>query len=109
MTDILREELARYRRDPGIRAALFVSGDGFLVTASAEPEIDAEAVAAQLAGVLQAGRSLASELAQEAAHYFTFEFDALNILVAPFEHDLLLVLIGRPGTLDLAYTVRGGA
>ena len=109
MTDVLRDELARYRHDPGIRAALFVSGDGFLVAASAEPDIDAEAVAAQIASVLQAGKRLAAELAQQAARYFTFELDDLNILVAPFEHDLLLVLIGRPGTLDLAYNVRGGA
>jgi hypothetical protein len=59
--------------------------------------------------VLQAGKRLAAELAQQAAHYLTFELDALNILVAPFEHDLLLVLIGVPGTLDLAYTVRAGS
>jgi predicted regulator of Ras-like GTPase activity (Roadblock/LC7/MglB family) len=107
MTDVLRDELARYRRDPGIRAALFVSGDGFLVAAAAEPDIDAEAVAAQIACVLQAGRSLAAELRQQATRYLTFELDELNILVAPFDNDLLLVLIGRPGTLDLSYTVRG--
>lgn len=109
MTDVLRDELARYRRDPGMRAALFVSGDGFLVAASAEPDIDTDAVAAQIASVLQAGRSLAAELVQQAARYVTFELDELNILVAPFDDNLLLVLIGRPGTLDLAYTVRGGA
>jgi predicted regulator of Ras-like GTPase activity (Roadblock/LC7/MglB family) len=108
-TDALLEELARYRRDPGIRAALFVSGDGFLIAGSADGSIDTEAVAAQIAGVLLCGRRLAAELDQEATRYLTFELDDLNILVAPFDQDMLLVLIGRPETLELTYTVRGGS
>lgn len=107
--DVLVEELARYRRDPGIRAALFVSSDGFLIAGAADESVDTEAVAAQIAGVLQCGRRLATELHQQAARYLTFEFDDLNVLVAPFDEDVLLVLIGRPGTLDLSYSVRDGA
>jgi predicted regulator of Ras-like GTPase activity (Roadblock/LC7/MglB family) len=109
MTDVLREELGTYRRDPGIRAALFVSAEGFLIADSADPDIDTEAIAAQIAAVLAAGKRLAGELAQRQAKYFTLELDELNILVAPFDHDVLLVLIGRPAALGLAYTVRGGA
>ncbi len=109
MTDLLRDELTRYTADPGILAALLVSGDGFLVAASAEPEIDTEAVAAQIAGALLAGKRLAAELSQTATRYFTLEYDDLNVLMAPFDNDLLLVLIGRPGTLDLTYTVRASA
>lgn len=108
-TDALLEELSRYRRDPGIRAALFVSGEGFLIAGSADESIDTEAVAAQIAGVLLCGRRLAAELGQTATRYLTFELDDLNILVAPFDQNMLLVLIGRPGTLELSYTVRGGS
>lgn len=107
--DVLAEELARYRRDPGIRAALFVSGEGFLIAGSADPAIDTEAVAAQIAGLLMAGRRLATELEQQSARYLTAELDDLNVLVAPFDQDVLLVLIGRPEALDLTYSVHGDA
>jgi len=107
MTDVLREELTRYRHDPGIQAALFVSRDGLLIASAADDGIDVEAIAAHVAGVVLAGDRLADELGQTAARYFTLELDRLNVVAAPFEDDVLLVLIGRPGTLDLAYTVRG--
>jgi predicted regulator of Ras-like GTPase activity (Roadblock/LC7/MglB family) len=107
MTDVLRDELARYRHDPGIKAALFVSGEGLLITSVADDDVDVEAVAAQLAGVVLAGTRLATELGQSEARFVTLELDRLNVVVAPFDDDVLLVLIGGPDALDLDYSVRG--
>ena len=107
MTDLLRDELARYRHHPGIKAALFVSGEGLLITSVADDDVDVEAVAAQLAGVVLAARRLAEELSQTGARYVALELDSLNVVVAPFEDDVLLVLVGRPDALDLDYSVRG--
>jgi len=107
MTDVLRDELARYRHDPGIKAALFVSGEGLLITSVADADVDVEAVAAQLAGVVLAGRRLAEELGQTGARYIALELDDLNVIVAPFDDDVLLTLVGKPDALDLDYSVRG--
>lgn len=108
MDDVLREQLTSYLRDPDVVAALFVSADGFLVAGTCHPDIDCEAIAAQVAAVLSAGKQLAGELGQTTARYFTFELDDLNLLAAPFDHELLLVLVGRPKALKLSYSVRSG-
>ena len=61
--DILAAQLAPYRETPGIVAALLISRDGFVIAADADPAFDADAVAAQVAGVIDIGARLAGELA----------------------------------------------
>lgn len=109
MNDELSPLLERYRTDPGIRAALLVSADGFLVAASAAADINAEAVAAQVADMLAVGHRLAVELGQQETRFVTFELTKLNVVVAPFDGQLLLVLAGDPDALQLSYTLRSDA
>ena len=58
-SDALVAKLAPYRERPGVKAALLVSHDGFLVATSADPDIDAEAIAAHLGGTIDIGARLA--------------------------------------------------
>ena len=109
MNDDLVTLLARYRQDPGIRAALLVGGDGFLVAAAAAPGINVAAVAAQVADMLDVCHRLALELDQHETRIITFELTGLNVVVAPFEGELLLVLIGDPQAVRLSYSLRDGA
>jgi predicted regulator of Ras-like GTPase activity (Roadblock/LC7/MglB family) len=109
VNDELSPLLDGYRTDPGICAALLVSGDGFLVASSTATGINAEAVAAQVADVLAVGHRLALELGQQETRFVTFELTGLNVLVAPFGGQLLLVLAGEPDALKLSYTLRGQA
>ena len=109
MNDELAGLLATYRRDEGIRAAMLVGHDGFPVASAAEPGIDPTAVAAQVADMLGVCHRLALELGQQETRYITFELTSLNVVVAPFEGDLLLVLVGEPEAIRLSYSLRDGA
>ena len=101
--DSLVTRLAPYRETPGIVAALLISHDGFVVAADAEPGFATEAVAAQVAGAIDMGARLAGELGQPEAKYISLEFDTLNVVLAPFGDELLLVLVGAPGALICEY------
>jgi len=109
MDDTLVSQLAPYRDRPGIKAALLISHDGFLVAASCDDDINAEAVAAQVAGVLDIGARLADELKQDSAGYITIELTELNVVLAPFTDELLLGLIGTPAAIGLHYTLRSAS
>ena len=101
--DSLVTRLAPYRQTPGIVAALLISRDGFVVAADAEPGFATDAVAAQVAGAIDLGARLAGELRQPEAKYISLEFDTLNVVLAPFGDELLLVLVGEPRSLILEY------
>ncbi|GEM_PF-568687 len=106
MSDDLAALIAAYRSDPGIRAALLIEADGFPVVANADPQVDTTAVAAQIADMLQVCHRLAIELGQRETQFVTFELTELNVIVAPFEGDLLLVLVGEPAAISLSYSLR---
>jgi predicted regulator of Ras-like GTPase activity (Roadblock/LC7/MglB family) len=108
-SDALAGKLAPYRERPGVKAALLISHDGFLVAASADADIDAEAIAAHLGGTIDIGARLADELAQHETRLITVELDDLNIVLAPFSDELLLCLIGTPAAITLEYRLRGGS
>jgi predicted regulator of Ras-like GTPase activity (Roadblock/LC7/MglB family) len=101
--DILAAQLAPYRETPGILAAMLISRDGFVVAADAGADVDAGAVAAQVAGVIDIGARLAAELKQPEARYISLDFDDLNVVLAPFGGELMLVLVGLPSALACEY------
>lgn len=107
--DALTARLAPYRENPGIVAALLISHDGFVVAADADEGFAAEAVAAQVAGVIDVGARLADELGQHQARYLSVEFDDLNVVLAPFGDELLLALVGSPDALICDYRLRAAA
>jgi predicted regulator of Ras-like GTPase activity (Roadblock/LC7/MglB family) len=98
--DILAAQLAPYRETPGIVAALLISRDGFVVAADAEADFQADAVAAQVAGVIDIVARLAAELDQPEAKYVSVEFADV---LAPFGGELMLVLVGLPSALACEY------
>jgi predicted regulator of Ras-like GTPase activity (Roadblock/LC7/MglB family) len=101
--DTLAAQLAPYREIPGIIAALLISRDGFVVAADAEPDFKSEAVAAQVAGVIDIGARLSTELGRPAARYISVELDDLNLVLAPFGTELMLILAGLPSALACEY------
>lgn len=101
--DVLSVHLKPYRENPGILAALLISRDGFVVASDAEPDLDISAVAAQAAGVIDIGIRLAAELGQPEAKYISVDFDDLNLVLAPFGRELMLVLVGVPSALTCEY------
>jgi len=104
-SDALLENLRPYRATPGILAAMLIQRDGFVVAADTDDAVDVEAVAAQAAGVIDVGARLASELGQGAARYLTVELDDLNVELAPFGDELMLVLVGTPTALACEYRI----
>ena len=107
-SDALVTRLAPYRKTPGIVAALLISHDGFVVAADADEGFDSGAVAAQVAGAIDMGARLAGELGQPAAKYISLEFEDLNVVLAPFGGELMLILVGRPGALLCEYRLVTG-
>ena len=107
-SDALASKLAPYRERPGVKGALLISHDGFLVAAAADTDIDTEAVAAHLGGAIDIAARLADELGQRETRLITVELDGLNIVLAPFSDELLLCLVGTPEAISLDYRLRGG-
>lgn len=103
--DTIAAHLAPYRETPGVVAAILVSRDGFVVAADAEPDFKSEAVAAHVAGVIDIGARLAAELGRPAAKMVFLDFDGLNLVLAPFGRELMLVLAGLPGALACEYRI----
>jgi predicted regulator of Ras-like GTPase activity (Roadblock/LC7/MglB family) len=101
--DTLAAQLAPYREIPGIVAALLISRDGFVVAADADPDLNSDAIAAQVAGVIDIGARLAAELSRPEAKYISVDFDDLNVVLAPFGSELMLVLAGLPSALTCEY------
>lgn len=101
--DTLAAQLAPYRKTPGIVAALLVSRDGFVVAADAEPDFKVEAVAAQVAGVIDISARLAAEVGRSEAKCIGVGFDDLSVVLAPFGSELMLVLVGAPDALVCEY------
>jgi predicted regulator of Ras-like GTPase activity (Roadblock/LC7/MglB family) len=97
--DSLAAQLAPYRETPGIVAAMLISRDGFVVAADADPDFKTDAVAAQVAGVIDISARLAGEVGRSAAKYIAVDFDDLNLVLAPFGSELMLVLAGAPSAL----------
>lgn len=97
--DTLAAQLAPYRATPGIVAALLVSSDGFVVASDVDAGIDPVAIAAQVAGVINLGAVFASELGQPKLNLLALDFDTLNAVIAPFDSELMLVLVGKPEAL----------
>ena len=96
MNDELTGLLAAYRQDEGIRASLLVGHDGFLVASAADLGIDASAVAAQVADMLNVCHRLALELGQQETRYVTFRAHRTQRGGRPLRRRLLLVLVGEP-------------
>jgi len=107
-SDALASKLAPYRERPGVKAALLISHDGFLVASSADPGLDVDAVAAHLGGAIDIAARLADELAQRETRLITVELDELNVVLAPFSDELLLCLIGTRQAITLEYRLGGG-
>ena len=107
-SDALGSKLAPYRERPGVKAALLISHDGFLVASSADPDVNAEAIAAHVGGTIDIATRLADELAQRETHLITVGLDDLNIVLAPFSDELLLCLIGTSDAIKIEYRLRGG-
>lgn len=103
--DNLAQRLAPYRQTPGILAALLISGDGFVVAADAEPTFNIEAFAAQASGVIESSLRLAGELNESAAKYVAVEYENATMVLAPFNSELMLALVGRPTTLRCHYSI----
>jgi predicted regulator of Ras-like GTPase activity (Roadblock/LC7/MglB family) len=104
--DRLSAELKPYRRRPGVQAAMLISKDGFVVVADAADEIDCEAVAAQVGGIIDIGARLAGELGQSTTRFISAELESLNVVLAPFNDELMLVLVADPSALALSYTLQ---
>ena len=101
--DILAAQLAPYRETPGVVAALLVSRDGFVVAADADAGFKADAVAAQVAGVIDIAARLSGEFHQPESTCICISFDDLNVVLAPFDGELMLVLAGLPSALACEY------
>ena len=101
--DNLAAQLAPYRRTPGVVAALLVSRDGFVIAADADPGVKTDAVAAQVAGVIDIGARLAAELGQPGARYISIDLDGLTVVLAPFNGELMLVLAGTSEAIACEY------
>ncbi len=107
-SDALLDKLRPYRATPGIMAAMLIQRDGFVVAADTDESFGADAVAAQVAGVIDIGRRLAVELGQASTRYLTIELDQVNVVLAPFGAELMLVLVGEPPALTCEYRIAAG-
>ena len=97
------ELLAALAADPGVRCAVLMDLDGFVVERAGESSFDAEAIAALASGVLEATARVGREIGHAALKTMTCEFDGALVLLVGAETSSALALILRDHTaLDAA-------
>ncbi|MEZ5126030.1 MAG: roadblock/LC7 domain-containing protein [Thermoleophilia bacterium] len=104
----LATRLAPYRQVPGMAAALLISRDGFVIAADTEAGFNADAFAAQAGAVIDNSAHLAEELEETGAKYIAMEFGTYTLVLAPFNEELFLALVGRSQALSFQYRLNTG-
>jgi CheY-like chemotaxis protein len=105
LDDIMGSEglLAALAAGPGVRCAVLMDLDGFVVERAGESSFDAEAIAALAYGVLETTARVGREIGHAALKAMTCEFDGALVLLVGAETSSALALILRDHTaLDAA-------
>ncbi|MBU2603277.1 MAG: roadblock/LC7 domain-containing protein [Actinobacteria bacterium] len=96
-TDPIYELMRSYLEIDGVLAAILVSDQGLVVNGAQSGQIDIDTISALVVDTLTSAQRFGVEAGVGRVDTLTVEFEELSVLLAPFDHDLMLALVGTPG------------
>ena len=99
--DPMLELMESYLDMPGMLAAMLVSDEGLVINSAQRDAVDIDTISALLVDIVAAAQRFGLETRVGRIDTMTVEFDEVTLLLAPFEQELMLALVARPGTLAL--------
>jgi predicted regulator of Ras-like GTPase activity (Roadblock/LC7/MglB family) len=100
-SDPMFELMQSYLDIPGMLAAMLVSDQGLVINSAQADAVDIDTLSALLVDIVATGQRFGEEAGVGGLETMTVEFDSLTLLLAPFQQDVMLALVGRPGTFAL--------
>lgn len=96
--DPIYEIIRGYLEIDGVLAAVLVSDQGLVVNAAMRDPFDIDTISALVVDTVASARLVGAEAAVGKIETMTLEFEKLSLLLAPFDNELMLALVGKPGT-----------
>jgi predicted regulator of Ras-like GTPase activity (Roadblock/LC7/MglB family) len=99
--DPMLELMRSYLDMPGMLAAMLVSDQGLVINSAESDDVDIDTISALLVDMVAAAQRFGQETDVGRLDTMTIEFERVTLLLAPFEQDIMLALVARPGTFAL--------
>ncbi len=97
--DLFREALAEYLTLPGMQAAILVSDQGLMISGVAIDGVDTVSIAALIVDTISSAQRLGAQARGGSLGTMTVEYENLNLIVAPFSPEVMLVIVAEPGSI----------
>lgn len=104
--DPIYDLMCSYLDIPGMRAAILVSDQGLVVNCAQNGGIDVDTISALVVDTVSTAQRFGTEAGVGSLDTMTIEFGELTLLLAPFDHDVMLALVANPGTFALMSEIR---
>lgn len=98
--DPIDELISSYLDIEGVMAAVLVSDQGLVINGAKKAAIDVDTISALVIDTVTSAQRFGAEAAVGKVDTMTMEFEKLSLFLAPFDHDLMLALVGKPGTFS---------
>ncbi len=101
MQDPMLELIESYLDIPGMLAAILVSDQGLVINSAQTAGVDIDTISALLVDMVTTAQRFGGEMNVGRLDTMTVEFEQMTLLLAPFEQEMMLALVARPGTFAL--------
>ena len=98
--DPIRELIETYLEFPGILAAVLVSDQGLVINSANGGAVDTEMISALVVETVKSAERFGEETGVGRLDTLLVEYEGLSFLLAPFDRDVMLALVGSPGTFS---------
>ncbi len=98
--DPIDELISSYLDIKGVVAAVLVSDQGLVINGAKNGPIDVDTISALVVDTVTSAQRFGVEAAVGKVDTLTMEFEKLSLFLAPFDEELMLALVGEPGTFS---------
>lgn len=96
--DPIYEIICGYLDIDGVMGAVLVSDQGLVVNQATSDTFDVDTISALVVETVASAGRVGAEAAVGKVETMTLEFEKLSLLLVPFDDELMLALVARPGT-----------
>ena len=98
IADPIYELIRGYLDIDGVMGAVLVSDQGLVVNQATNDAFDIDTISALVVETVASAGRVGAEAAVGKVETMTLEFEKLSLLLVPFDNELMLALVARPGT-----------
>lgn len=96
--DPIYEIIRGYLDIEGVVGAVLVSDEGLVVNQATSEAFDVDTISALVVETVASAGRVGAEAAVGKVESMTLEFEKVSVLLVPFDNELMLALMARPGT-----------